>query len=198
MKEYDLDAYSRKWRGTSGLFKTKDGRTHQAMYDEFFSITRNKIGVQAVVTLPTGVETQKFSVHCDADGYEPMEILYWPIKSGWYPRGTGYGLLTRKHTRAFQVGICTSSHLCMAADQNGVLIPSQPMSCRFLEPVEPMPFDSAQPWGILNFRLWWKNQKLMYLNQTIGMYSNGKWLLEDADYLPHVQPYLGDACQITF
>ncbi len=195
MKEYDLDAYSRKWRGTAGLFKTKDGQTHQGLYDEFFSITRNRIGVQVIAN----GGTKKYSVECESEGYEPMEIIYAPVKSGWYRREPeGYGLLTRKHTRAFQVGVCTSSHLCMADIGNFAMNAVQPSTCKFLEPVDTMPFDKDQPFGILNFRLWWRHNKLMYLNQCIGMFSNGKWVLEDADYLPHVKPYLGDACQITF
>ncbi len=200
MKEYDLDAYSRKWRGTAGLFRTKDGQTHQGLYDEFFSITRNRIGVQVIQHFNGYTETKKYSVECDSEGYEPMEILYAPVKSGWYKREVdSYGLLTRKHTRAFQVGVCTSSHLCMADIGNFAMNAVQPSTCKFLEPAVGETYDAGKAWGILNFRLWWRNQKLMYLNQCIGLFAAGNVLmLEDADYLPHVKPYLGDQCQITF
>jgi hypothetical protein len=196
MKEYDLDSYSRKWRGTSGLFKDHDGVLRQAYYAEFFAIARGSVGCTA--TVKEGPE--RWIVNGTLEGYQSLNILYAPIQSGWYAmNGGGWGLLTRKHTRAFQVGVCVSSHLCLSWDADDVSFQYvSPTLCKFLEPAQEKPFDPAQPWGILDFRLWWNKTRLMYLNQTIGMFCNGKWLLEDDNYLPYVKPLLGDACQTTY
>ena len=201
MKEYDIDAYMRKWRACVGFFKDKADKLHQGMYDEFFAITRQVVGCTV-----TGPSKGRYALEADADGYETIKLQYHPVASGWYRtisevnEANIVGMVVRKHHRTMNVGICPNTHLTFVVREDGTQHGqfSHPFYLDYLSTPEFTPYEPSKPFGLLTQRLWWRSDRLMYLNQSIGIFKGSKLVLENKNFAAGVKPYVGELCQITY
>lgn len=197
MKEWDVDSYTRKWRGVTG-FVELEGDTHQTYFHEFWPESRQVVGVVATVR---GHPTEgKYLLECPNGKYPSLSIQYVPIAAGWYLHKSGAALITRKHVRGFSMGVSGNTHTLTCYDGNGVHDAGMDrfsnvdlkQAPKFKE------YNPDQPFGILSDQLSWMKDRLMYLRRTIGWFSKGKLTLEHPAFYPYIAKYLEGKCQISY
>lgn len=198
MKEWDLDSYNRKWRGTYAVYGHESGKMDYGYLSEFFLLAKsgNKVGTNVIrdgrVTA-YAIETE------NEQGYEKISLCYHPLVAGWYKHQWGYALLTRYHIRGFQIGVNTGNYACDIRTTGGdKLAKVDPFDgLDFLSEVQYTPYNFGK-FGILSRKLWWGDGQLNFLGRAIGIFKKPDHLiLEGPEYLPYIKHHMGDECQIS-
>ena len=202
MKEFDFDAYIRKWRNCVGFFVGKSGELQQTHIGDFDAETIPGDKTHIIVRIGTnGNNTRWVSLDADHPTKETIELKYVPVESGWYGVSPNlFAMLVKRHAKHFSVGISNASHMLhKVVNSNGVKSRAEINyhNIDFLNHIVYTGYDPGAKFGILSRKVWFDKDQLYFLATPIGIRKESKLILENESYVPYIKTLVGDKCAIS-
>jgi len=202
MLEFDTEAWHRKWKGCSGILARPNGELFQDYYnnieqvsEKLFVANLSKSGHHVMGTGGGPLTPVEYK------GMSWAMPMYLPFVSGVYhPTNGSHSLhrivLWKNHNKNFAVGVCGHTYSWVAYSKSGLELSSKTQETDLLREPEIDSFNPDHPIGVLSRKVWWKEDKLMWVNKQIGFIKGWNILLDADFYIPFIQPLVGPKCQL--
>jgi hypothetical protein len=126
--------------------------------------------------------------------------VYTPFESGMYQvkGATDWrALVVKNHTKSFAVGMNAHTHMWYGYDPKGVVTSCKAWDIDLLAPVPLDSWDHTKPFGVLSKKVWWQQDRLMWLSKQLGFIKGNTILLDSEIYKPFIQQLVGPKCQLS-
>lgn len=201
MKEWDVDAYKRKWNNTIGIAKV-NGKPQVVFYQDIAarSTQSGKIYPVCVVHFDKNRLWGIYETHAE-DEAGVIEPVYHAFEPGIYLHNkikNGFVIIEKQHRKSFAIGLSPGGNCNIMGysfdGESPIRVPNTVDTC-FLEPL-PKAKIGEKGSGYIDRRWWYCGERVYYLDAHLGFKEGKKFILSKPEYLPFVAPLLDKECQI--